>query len=754
LQQCVSNKWEVKVGNKTIALREKVDKVIVFINKFKETGTAIASIDPVHAGVPWAAVRALLEIAVANQNQMQALMDGITMALSTKMSGDLYLQLYAQQPAGLEADNLRRSMLSLYVGVFSFLAKTLSLSEASRLSRSFHAITTGDVLQSFANDCRDTLSDIERAAGHCDRGLASQISTELTDMRDTIDEIQDQLSEIRHATEHIRIKLDLDKLPLATGAAFDSSGQAQKSSCLSGTREALQRDIWRWIDDPTSESFFWLSGIAGEGKSTIAMTIAGTLQREKRLGASFCFERDHHERGNASLFFSTIAAQLTRVIDGLDLLIAELLDGEPGRYDKVLEYQFKELLEIPLQTRSRTMTSSDTTFVIVVDALDECVENQARKVIELLARLDQFPPFKIKILLTSRPTEIIRTAFLRVRRSKVRELALGETPRDTLESDISLFIRDKLGDIRSKHDRLGDDWPGQDKIQELITRSVPLFLYAHTVCAFMDDDKVTPEEQLSAVLDESSGPRLAMTYLPILKSFTKGFTGARLSKMQEVLRNIIGPAVLAAEPLPLELVLKLSGLENHNQLMARLSSLQSVLFVSKTTAYDQAVVRPFHLTFREFLVDPQESHEFQINQCETHKYIAATCLKIMREPGSLKQDICAQKLPGIRRLEVEAVVIKAHIKAQLAYTYNHWAYHLEMSEPVLDDTHEALEFLRTYFLYWFEAMSWSGRASAMIRTIQALQKLAKVRHALQRSCSPYSSSPQYSEKNRQHFSNS
>jgi hypothetical protein len=126
----------------------------------------------------------------------------------------------------------------------------------------------------------------------------------------------------------------------------------------------------------------------------------------------------------------------------------------------------------------------------------------------------------------------------------------------------------------------------------------------------------------------------------------------------------------------------------------------------------------------------------------------------MREPGSLKQDICAQKLPGIRRLEVEAVVIKAHIKAQLAYTYNHWAYHLEMSEPVLDDTHEALEFLRTYFLYWFEAMSWSGRASAMIRTIQALQKLAKVRHALQRSCSPYSSSPQYSEKNRQHFSNS
>jgi hypothetical protein len=403
LQQCVSNKWEVKVGNKTIALRDKVDKVIVFINKFNETGTAIASIDPVHAGLPWAAVRALLEIAVANQNQMQALMDGITMALSTKLSGDLYLDLYAKQPAGLEADNLRKSMLSLYVGVFSFLAKALSLSEASGLSRFFHAITNGDALQNFARDCRNTLDDVERAAGHCDRDLASRISTEVTDMRDTLGEIQDRLSEIQDTTEHIKIKLDLDKLSIATGAAFDSSGQDQKRKCMSGTREALQRDIWSWIDDPTSEFFLWLSGIAGEGKSTIAMTIAEGLQKEKRLGASFCFEREHHDRGNASLFFSTISAQLTRVIDGLDLLIAELLDGEPGRYDKAPEYQFTSLLEAPLQALSQNGSLTDTTIVIVIGALDECVEDQARKIIELLARLDQHPPFKIKMLLTSRP---------------------------------------------------------------------------------------------------------------------------------------------------------------------------------------------------------------------------------------------------------------------------------------------------------------------------------------------------------------
>jgi hypothetical protein len=36
LQQCINNKWEVKVGNKIIPLRDKADEVIVFIHKFKD----------------------------------------------------------------------------------------------------------------------------------------------------------------------------------------------------------------------------------------------------------------------------------------------------------------------------------------------------------------------------------------------------------------------------------------------------------------------------------------------------------------------------------------------------------------------------------------------------------------------------------------------------------------------------------------------------------------------------------------------
>jgi hypothetical protein len=128
-------------------------------------------------------------------------------------------------------------------------------------------------------------------------------------------------------------------------------------------------------------------------------------------------------------------------------------------------------------------------------------------------------------------------------------------------------------------------------------------------------------------------------------------------------------------------------------------------------------------------VDPEESHEFQINQCETHRSIAATCLEILRESGSLKEDICAQKFSDTRRLDVEAAAINVHIKPHLAYAWNHWVYHLEMSGCSLDDTHEVLEFLRNYFLYWFEAMSWLGKASVMIRTIRNLQKLTKVLHA-------------------------
>ena len=55
---------------------------------------------------------------------------------------------------------------------------------------------------------------------------------------------------------------------------------------------------------------YWLNGLAGTGKSTIAQTIAERLFAEGQLGASFFCSRDFEDRSNLDLIFPTLAAQL------------------------------------------------------------------------------------------------------------------------------------------------------------------------------------------------------------------------------------------------------------------------------------------------------------------------------------------------------------------------------------------------------------------------------------------------------------
>jgi len=64
----------------------------------------------------------------------------------------------------------------------------------------------------------------------------------------------------------------LDTLPYAEGASWNLN-----LICLRNTRKALIDDIIKWIhlaEESTGVRIFWLSDVAGTGKSAIAHTIA------------------------------------------------------------------------------------------------------------------------------------------------------------------------------------------------------------------------------------------------------------------------------------------------------------------------------------------------------------------------------------------------------------------------------------------------------------------------------------------------
>ena len=57
-----SSAWTIDFGGRRIALRDVAGKIAVWASSFKEIGDVIVSFDPVHAALPWAAMRLILQV--------------------------------------------------------------------------------------------------------------------------------------------------------------------------------------------------------------------------------------------------------------------------------------------------------------------------------------------------------------------------------------------------------------------------------------------------------------------------------------------------------------------------------------------------------------------------------------------------------------------------------------------------------------------------------------------------------------------
>src|SRR5947208_992994 len=91
-------------------------------------------------------------------------------------------------------------------------------------------------------------------------------------------------------TDNLHENIDLAKVPVAKGASLDAHIDEHNTRCLANTREELLRHIIEWAKDRNGKPIFWLNGMAGTGKSTIARTVAQLFADYDQLGASFFFK--------------------------------------------------------------------------------------------------------------------------------------------------------------------------------------------------------------------------------------------------------------------------------------------------------------------------------------------------------------------------------------------------------------------------------------------------------------------------------
>ncbi|KIM79726.1 hypothetical protein PILCRDRAFT_10209 [Piloderma croceum F 1598] len=500
-----------------------------------------------------------------------------------------------------------------------------------------------------------------------------------------------------HIVQNIDLFL-LDKLPYVKGAGYRSGNH---ELCLTGTREAVLKSIEDWEADSTTTRVYWLSGVAGSGKSTIAQTFAESADSRSRLGASFFCSRDFDDRRNIRLIIPTLAYHLAHQYPEFKDAIIPIISSNPDIGHESLSMQLNHLLVQPLKSVQLSTT-------IIIDALDECEEDQpASAILSILAQhIDAIP--SVKFFITARPELSIRTA-----------------PSTAASTHRNRYLRIHLSELAAQ--RLHWDttvpWPSDQQIVATVNKCAGLFIVAHVIVKFVRSRHHQPQERLDLIIgspdttvyEGRSG--IDVTYRQILLQSFKGIDIDDTDCLEQ-LRLVIGSVVLALNPLSCASLTALLRLPS-NRVWNVMDSLHSVFLIPDS---ELEPMRICHKSVADFFTDPSRCTDprFYIDPSVSHFNLATSCFVLMNQ--FLRTNIC--HLPayvmnedihdlGERR--------KKYIGDVLEYACRSWARHLHFVSRASHSIRYVVEllelFFRSHLLSWLEVLSIVGDLRCAVYSI-------------------------------------
>ena len=508
----------------------------------------------------------------------------------------------------------------------------------------------------------------------------------------------------------------------AQGAGYQHGG---RKGCLKGTRRGVLDEIELWAGDFNKLPVYWLNGLAGTGKSTIAQTIAERLFADGRLGASFFCSRDFENRSNLHFIFPTLAVQLARKYPTFRSIFIPLVESDPDIAHESLYNQMEKLIVQPLQECA-------ISAVIIIDALDECKDEEPASAI--LSVLAQFVPKvpKIKFFLTGRPEPRIRKGFRLPLLIEVTDVfLLHEVESHQVNNDIRLFLENSFSAVAFHHSGL-DNWPAKEQLDLLCERAAGLFVYAMATVKFVDSRNYHPRKRLDLLLQLPSSSALegktkfnTNTSLDSLyTSILQEAFGGDGAEDDPNLHSILGTVVLAVNPLSPSAIAELLAIDPED-VTPHLLSVHSLLVVHEDI---NEPVKPLHKSFPDYITDPTRctNQRFHVSP-NYHLDLLISCLKLMNQ--TLEKNMCL--LPeAVKNSEVEYLQERAdrYISQALQYACKSWYKHLVSG--LTTKRHEVTSaihyFLSNKFLCWLEVLSVHGAVRSAIDALKIVVKWLEV----------------------------
>ncbi|KAI1073289.1 hypothetical protein LB507_010816 [Fusarium sp. FIESC RH6] len=576
--------------------------------------------------------------------------------------------------------SVRERIVKVYVTVYEYQIRIIL-----QYAHTKHRRAIGDML--LLNDWKKMTADINDKDLEIHRAVQTATHNSLKDglkrINDTINKV---MSMVLDSQKEISKKLDisiLDRIPYVENAVFNSIAVDKQRKCLPGTQREALNTIQTWAESPDGEPIFWLAGMAGTGKSTIATTVANCLHEKKQffsreqglddrtfLGATFFLSHEDPDRNTVKYVIPTIARTMAERYPDIGKYISQSIYHDTTVGTARISEQMESLLSEPLAIVSKPLLVA-VRLIIIIDSIDECEKSsEAEQLLRLLPKLGVFHPLDVRLLVVSRPEKYISQIFDDPKFG-VKKLTLEKTAPQVNCSDpddITKFLKHEVASI-TKRRQFARDWIKSEELAQLIERADGLFIYAATTCRFLDitDDDEIQGLRLGKLIEgtaEYGTPeaRLDEIYRKVLVFPTRNMSKSERDVVFKRYRSILGLIALAFEP---PSVVTIERLLEREGIRKTLLDFRSILQVPME---DRSAVSFFHISFRDFLLSEEWSGiGLSINIAKVHYDMFLDCLDILDE--SLHQDMCSLGYPGVLASEIPKTRVHNNIP-RLDKVYN------------------------------------------------------------------------------------
>ncbi|KAI0855166.1 ankyrin repeat-containing domain protein [Xylaria cubensis] len=451
-----------------------IEHAVEVLSKFTSAVDVAVSFDPAHAALPWAAVRFVLIAVISSSELRSQVLAGIAAVASLLTQCDTYQQLYMApnpdlRPPEAALHELKTTIVKTFVESQLFLSfayqqqqsKIRSVAAPFRLSDAGHHLSE---LSKCEKDLAQVSANCEK---HCSLSSRSNLKGFVELSATFYKNIQNQLGSVIDQFEETN---RMRTLKWISPVDYGSHHIEVEDNRTLGTCEWLinHERFYEW-EDSNSSMILWLQGDPGAGKTFLTSKVIDHVQGSVESSpnqegfAYFYCNRNEEKRRKPLCILRSCVRQLSTTLKNPGCIRKQL---QNFCYETELKGSHFGFSDCKKQLLESVNIYSQTT--IILDALDECEPDSRIRIFETVEYLLSESKSPLKIFISSRPDQDIRTRFLH--RPNVKIQATDN------EGDIQKFINAKI----IKHGNWGGISPGlRDEIVEvLFARSKGMFQWA------------------------------------------------------------------------------------------------------------------------------------------------------------------------------------------------------------------------------------------------------------------------------------